>query len=83
MLIGKTRFGMYEHPMNKIVQALLRPKADNNLSGPGWVMIDGIRATLRVVQSNDGANFSEDAESLMLSPQANPTSAKYMRDAGF
>ena len=38
------------HPKNKIVRALLSPKADNILAGLGWVMTDSIRAakSLRV-----------------------------------
>lgn len=46
------------------MQALLRPKPDNILSGLGWVMIDGLRAAPRVLLSDDGANLSVDAESL-------------------
>ena len=37
-LIGKTSFELYRRPMNKIVRTLLKPKADNILTGLGWVM---------------------------------------------
>ena len=60
----KAHFGVYGHPRNKNVQALLRPKADNILPGLGWVMIYGIRAAAHVFLSDDGANLSKDAESL-------------------
>ena len=57
------RFGVYGRPKNKTVLALLRPKANNILLGLGWVMTNGIRAALRVLLSDGGANLSEDAES--------------------
>ena len=37
-LIGKMGFGVYGHPRNKTVRALLRPKADNILLRMSWVM---------------------------------------------
>lgn len=40
------------------------PKADNILSGLGWVMIDGIKAASRILLNNGRTNLSEDAESL-------------------
>ena len=64
-LIDKTRFGVYGRPKNKSVRALLRPKADNNLIGLSWVMTDGIKTAPRVLLSDDGANLSEDAKSLV------------------
>ena len=36
--------GVYGHPKNKIMRALLRPKTDNILAGLGWVMTYSIRA---------------------------------------
>ena len=46
------------------MRALLRLKAVNILLSLGWVMIDGIRAALRVLLSDGRSNLSEDAESL-------------------
>ncbi len=57
-------FWVYGRPMNKTVQALLRIKTDNILSGLGWVMIDGIRVAPRVFLNDGRANLSENAESL-------------------
>ena len=63
-LIGKTHFRVYGRPRNRIVQVLLRLKADNILSGLGWVMTDDIKATMCVLLSDGGANLNEDTESL-------------------
>ena len=57
-------FRMYGRPRNKIVQALLRPKADNILLDLGWVITYDIRVAPRVHLSDGGVNLSKDVESL-------------------
>lgn len=63
-LIGKTCFGVYGRPRNKIMQAFLRPKVDNISLGPGWVITNDIRVAQHVLLSNGGANLNENTKSL-------------------
>ena len=57
-------FRVYERFRNKTVWVLLRPKADNILSGLDLVMTDCINVASRVLLNNGGTNLNEDVESL-------------------
>ena len=65
-LIEKMCFKVHERPKNKIVQILLKLKADNIFPGRSWVMTDGIRVAPRVFLSDGRTNLIENAESLRM-----------------